>query len=260
VARVDAQVAGHRGREYTWSSAGRRVIAYVLATPSSDAAIICQAPSTTAAALHACGTLAARAQTATKQILAPGPDRVLARAIAGPLDGVKAVRSTAVRLRGALPGRHHGAATIARTEVHASALLAKLTPPARYRKAVVRMTAALGHEAKAFAALARAAGANQRHAYARAVASISAASRAVQAATRRLQVDQLGAPSLGTLHLAGPPPPPAQQSSVITAPFQSSGSSGGSSGSSAAPAPAPAPHGGGGTSGGTSTTYVTPFS
>jgi hypothetical protein len=255
LALVDAQVAGHRGREYTWSSAGRRVIVYVLPTATSDAAIICQAPNAAAAALRACAALAGRAHTSTKQILAPGPDRVLALAITGPLQAVKAARSTVGRLRGSLAARRQRAATISRTEAHATAFLAKLAPPPRYRKAVAQMTRALGLEAKAFAALARAAGSDQRHAYASAAGHISAASHAVEAAARRLQVDQLRAPTLGPLHLAGPPPAP-QPGPAITAPSQSQTSPSVTSGSSASPPP-PAS---GGSGNGTSTTYVTPFS
>jgi hypothetical protein len=255
LAAVDVQVAGHRGREYTWSSAGRRVIAYVLPTPTSDGAIICQAPNTATALLRACGALAARAHTSRQQILPPGPDRVLARAITGPLKAVKAARSTVRRIRGPLGSRRQTAATISRTEVDATGVLAKLAPPPRYREAVAGMTRALSQEAKAFAALARAAGSDQRPAYATAVVHISAASRAVEAATRRLQADQLRAPALGALHLAGPPRAP-QPGAVITAPPPSSTSSGGTSGSSASPSP-PAS---GRTGNGTSTTYVTPFS
>jgi hypothetical protein len=254
-ALVDAQIAGRSGREYSWSSAGRRVVAYVLPTPTSDGAIICQAPTSAAAALRACGALAARAHASTDRILIPGPDRGLARAIAGPLKAVKASRSTVGRLRGPLSARRQRAAKVSLTEARAAALLAKIAPPPRYRQAIARLTTALSHEAAAFAALARAARANNRTAYSSAARHVAAASRASATASRRVGVYQLGAPALGVLRLAGPPPAP-HPSQAITQPVQSSTTSGATPG----PASSPAPPASGGAGNGSSTTYVTPFS
>jgi hypothetical protein len=255
-AAVDAQIAGHSGREYRWSATGSQVVAYVLPTPTRDSAIICQAPASATAALDACGALAAGAHTPNGQILAPGPDRELARAIAGPLKSVNAARSTVGRLRGPMSARHRRAVTVSLTEAHATTLLRKIAPPPRYRQAITQVTAALSREAAAFTALARAARSNKRNTYSRAVRGISAASRALQAAGRRLGFYELGDPELGVLHLGGPPPPP-HQTPVITGTVQPSVPSGATSGSGRAPPP---PAASGSSGNGTSTTYVTPFS
>jgi hypothetical protein len=256
LATVNARVAGHDGREYSWSPLGRRLVAYVLPTAAGDGAIVCQAPTSAAAAVRSCAGLAARARASGDQILAPGPDRLLARAIGGPVQDVMAARARIGRLRGPLPARRRTAAAVAHVEEHAAALLAKLVSVPRYRGAIARLTRALSDEATALAALAEAARATNRTAYVRGIGHVTAASRALQAASHRLGGDQLGVPGFAVLHLAGPPAAPQPSRVVVPSPASPSTTSGASSGSS----PSPAPPAGGGTGTGTSTTYVTPFS
>jgi CHAT domain len=203
---ADVVVAGHRGREYTWSSPGGRVVAYVLATSAGDGAIICGGPAAAAGGFASCRALAERASVTAETILAPGADRQLAQAIVGPLIAVKAIRSTVSALRGPLPARAEQTADASQAEDRAAASLRKLSPPPRYQKAVAQLAAALHGEATTFTALARAAQSNNRGAYTGAVREISTVSRTLDTVTRRVEIYELGVPELVALRLSGPPP------------------------------------------------------
>jgi CHAT domain len=201
-----ARVAGYSGRAYTWAPAGSAVVAYVLPTSGGDAAIICAAPASATATLPQCGALAAGARASSVAIVAPGPDRRVARTLAGALAPVRAARSIVTGVRGALPARARAVAAVARAETRAVALLGGLASPARYHGAVARLAAALAGEAAPFTALSRAARRSDRAAYAGDVRNVAAASRRLSAAARAMQGYRLGVPALTVLGLPGPPP------------------------------------------------------
>ncbi len=205
-ASVNAQVAGHPGREYTWLSSHGEVVAYVLPTAVGDGVIICKGPASAVLTLQSCGELATRAEAPGATILPPGPDRALALKIAPALKEVKAVRSTAQSLHGALSTRRQTTRNVYLTEAHATAALMKLSPPPRYREAVERVTKALSQEAAGFFALAKAADSNDPAAYSGALGLVSRGSRALDDATVGIRSYHFGVPQLDVLHLTGPPP------------------------------------------------------
>jgi CHAT domain len=270
ITSTDVQIAGHGGREYAWSLLDRRLVAYVLPTPTNDGAVICSAPTPAAATLKSCATLVEGAQAAAEKFLAPGPDRELALAIARPLRSVRTIRSIVQSLRGALPARAQATTNVSRTEARAAANLSEITSPPRYQHAVARLAVALDAEATAFGSLAAAARSRDRSAYSRAASRVTAASRALDATTRSLSSYELGVPTLAVLRLGGPPaipkstpvaPAPAQPSTTTGATTSSGSSSAASSPPASSPAPsARAPTPSGGTSGGGTPTYTTPFS
>src|SRR5205085_7524663 len=92
-----------------------------------------------------------------------------------------------------------------RAETSALATLRGLSPPPRYRQPMAALVKAIGNEAAVFEALAKAGRSNNRGAYASAVRRMSAASRGLSGASRRVATYQLGVPEFGVLRLAGPP-------------------------------------------------------
>ena len=202
----DAVVAGQVGRKYTWSMPGGSLVAYVIAFGDGDAAAICSAPREAPGALRACGLLARNAHVSGVGVISPGHDAVLARTIGTALDPVVAARSSLHGLRGApLAARAPRAARFANLESHAGTALAGLRPTARYAPEVARLAAALKDEAARFDALAHAARAKHRAAYAREARRVSIASGRVKAASQALAGYRLGVPTVPVLHLAPPP-------------------------------------------------------
>ncbi len=206
ITSANAQTAGHEGRRYTWSPAGGLLVAYVLPVVTGDGAIICRAPVSAIAVLSTCGLLAEHAAASSAGIVAPGPDRRLARAIRGPLETVLGARSALKGLAGGtFLTRDDKAATFSRTELRAAAILTHLGPPPRYQRAVQRLVAALKHEAAAFSALAAAGRSSDAAAYARGVLRVSAASRSLASLTDTVAVYQLAIPHFAPVHLAPAP-------------------------------------------------------
>jgi hypothetical protein len=199
---VNAQVAGHDGREYAWLSSRGEVVAYVLPTTVGDDAIICHGPTSAAVALQSCGDLARRADASGETILAPGPDRQLAAGIASALRPVATARAAVRSLGGDAAARAQKAAGIAKAELRAVEALKPLATPPRYRAGVASLTTALQHEATEFTTLADDAHANNLTAYPGAAKGVMAASRLLAGAATTLAMEyQLGVRSLRMLSI-----------------------------------------------------------
>ena len=222
VVSVNATVAGRDGREYTWLSSQRELIAYVLPTTVGDDAIICQGPPSAAVGLQSCGELARRADASGATILAPGPDHRLAAGIAKALQPVAKAGSTLNGLGGDATARAQKASGVAQAEMAAITALKKLATQPRYEPAVTNLTTALQNEAKELTTLAKDARANNLSAYPGAVKGVTAASRAMAGAAGTLASYRLDIPSFSVLSLASSLPSSSQPLEV---PVTGSGSS-----------------------------------
>lgn len=117
---------------------------------------------------------------------------------------VARTRLQALRAR-SLPARAARARQLRTVETAGRARLIQLTPYARNRLAVRRLTDALGAEASAWDALARAATSNRRPAYATARRSLLAAGRRLAVAAGGLRQEGFSVPSLRSLTIAPVP-------------------------------------------------------
>ena len=220
---VNARVAGHDGRQYTWLSSRGEVVAYVLPTAVGDDAIICHGPTSAAVALQSCGDLARRADASGEEILMPGPDRRLAAGIASALRPVATARAGVRSLAGPANIRAREASRVATAEAEAIKTLKRLSRPPRYEPTVATLTAALQHEESGFTTLADDARSDNLSAYSGAAEGIMAASRALADAVATAADYQLGVPSLRALSVNGflparPVSPPPTTSSTPASP------------------------------------------
>ncbi len=206
-------VAGAPGREYQWSTPTGLLAAFVLPLADGDAAVVCRASVTA----DQCAALASRAVVQASQVLPPGPNQSLARAIDAAVAPVAAARQRLGTLsEPTLAARATAAAELARADDAAASGLAKLNIPARYRAPVGQLRSALLSEARRLSLLATDARGGHRHAYAAAVRYTDAASESVAAATRALKSASLAATRLNALRLAPLPGPAAPPTSTTT--------------------------------------------
>lgn len=206
LASADAEVAGHAGRRYEWSPLGESVVAYVLATAGGESALVCRAPTSATAALRSCALLARRASLPGGGVIAPGPDRQLARAIGVALEPVLTKRRSLHGLdQTTLSTRASVAKKLEKAELAAAGRLSRLSHPALYQPVVRTLTGALRAEAGALTALAHAGTVDNTSTYATDIGKVTAASRKLSAAPGRLGRFELALPSFEPLHLAAPP-------------------------------------------------------
>jgi serine/threonine-protein kinase len=257
---ADTRIAGHPARVYTWSRPNGWLAAYVLPGAGGDGAIICSAP--TAAAPRSCPLMAQGAIAPAEAVLPPGPDRQLAQALAEPLAGAIAARTQLGALdRGTPRSRAATAAALARADAQASTEILRLAAPERYRRELTQLSTALKGESHAFEALAAAARADDRRAYARAQTRVTASSQALTSAAAVLAPALLGVPRFVVVR----PPALPRARRTQPPPSTSAGSSGAASTSASAStgtgSAAPLPSGGGpsGTGSGGGTTFSTGF-
>ena len=221
---VNARVAGHEGRQYTWLSSRGEVVAYVLPTTVGDDAIICHGPTSAAVALQSCGDLARRADASGETILMPGPDRRLAAGIASALRPVATARAGVRGLGGPATIRAREASSVATAEAAAIKALKRLSRPPRYQPTVATLSAALEHEGSGFTTLANDARSDNLNAYPGAVKDFTASSRALAGAVAAIADYQLGVPSMRALSISSSlpakpvSPPPPTTSATLTSP------------------------------------------
>lgn len=259
---ANVRIAGHPARAYTWSPTGRWLAAYVLPAVAGDAAIICSAQTPGAAASQPCRLMAQSASVSAAGIVRPGPDLQLARAIAGSVKRVYTLRLAVNGLAGvALPARAGAVATAARAELRAATSLRRLAAPARYRRGLAQLTAALEQEATALLTLAAAARSDDDAAYAHASTLTSRAGRVVESAAASVALFGFGLPRLGALRLPGVLPSQRASHAVSKPPVQATTLPASRGTSSTPPVPsAPAGTGTTPTTPTTPSTVTTPFS
>jgi hypothetical protein len=206
LASADAEVAGHTGRRYEWSPLGESVVAYVLATAGGESALVCRAPASSAAMLRSCGQLAARASIPGGHVLAPGPDRQLARAIGGALEPVLGKRRSLHGLDQTTLSERAGVATkLEKAELAAASRLTHLSHPPLYQPVVATLTTALRAEGTALKALAHAGRTDNTASYTADIRQVKTASQKLSVAPRALSRFELALPRFGTLRLASAP-------------------------------------------------------
>jgi hypothetical protein len=200
-------VQGHGASLYEWDVPGdRRLLALVIPTGQSDLALLCAGSERASSALASCDGVVSLVSVSGKGLVAPGLDRPMAAAIGHDLAPVSDARADLNGLRaGSLSSRAAAARAVADAESSALKSLARMTPLERNRAALGTLRNALTSESAAFAAIAKAAGANDAVGYATAREHAIAASKQLSAAARLLVAQGFAPPSLPILTLAPPP-------------------------------------------------------
>jgi hypothetical protein len=216
------QVAGHAARRYDWTLPGaRHLVAFVLPTSGSDVALVCAEGVPAADALTACEDLARGAEVSGVTVRPPGPDALFAAVLRGALAPVAEARGRLNGLGGgSLRGRASAASSVAAAERAALSALTGGPTPARDASALAALRGALTEEGAAFAAVAAAASADNRPAYAAARLRAIAASAKLRVAGGLLIGEGFAPPPLPAVYLLPPPalPKPSAAPAPVVAP------------------------------------------
>ncbi|MGA2469122.1 MAG: serine/threonine-protein kinase [Solirubrobacteraceae bacterium] len=207
-------------RRYEWLRAdGKRLVAFVIATASTDVAVTCAGPTLSPAVLRSCSSVAASVRLAGVTVLPPGPDAAVETALRSDLTTVSSARVNLTGLAAStLTARAAPANHIAAVERGAVSSLKRIAPPQRNIAAIDRLASSLSREAAAFSALGRAATSGNDTAYLTARQFVAAASDRVSAAAATLHTDGYQLPTLGPINVPGLPaaPTPIVPTTTIT--------------------------------------------
>jgi hypothetical protein len=151
----NASIAGDPAREYRWAKDGRSLVAYVLATPTGDAAIMCDAPVRRSVDSSACARIVEHAAVNGSTVV-PGPDRALRTALAPTFVRLSRLPRSLARADGSLPTRERATTAAALAVTRAASVLDGLDVAPRYAVALGQVRGALEQEASSLSALAAA--------------------------------------------------------------------------------------------------------
>ncbi len=194
---------------YTWTEGSRRVRVWMLPTAAADFSLVCASdPRTATGDADACTAVVNSARLIGVGLLSPGPDASLAASLRSALAPAATARRELQGLTArTLTSRSKPAAAVAAREAAAGTALKREVPPARYRAALASLVRAMHGEQLGFSALARAAQADDRGAYARAADSTDRDSHGLQVAAGVLDRAGITLPALKSLRVPALPLP-----------------------------------------------------
>jgi hypothetical protein len=182
-------LGGQPARRYAWNAAGSQVIAFVLASWSSDLMLACRAP---AAAMQQCLKIVQSAHLKLR-IERPGANGTLTAALAHLQSSLLTSRAGARALYGRDPiAQATAARTVASGDRTAAATLAELRVPPRNRQVIAGVLAALAADASAYESVANALHRRQLSSYRDALNEVSASGSGLSSALGRLSAQGLG--------------------------------------------------------------------